>query len=114
MCTIRGSIFACTIEKPTGKLKFGYTVELKLWNSKKKVNFPTFDCSSKQKISEKPNRLISNIEGCKDSPAKVGIASNIYQSQAHSGMEASKRDFTLANVNDIIPDIIWTTIIQER
>ena len=69
MCTIRRSIFACAIEKPTGKPKFGYTVELKLWNSKKKVNFPTFDCFNKQKISKKPNRLISSIEGYKDSPA---------------------------------------------
>ena len=80
VCTIRGSIFACTIGKPTGKLKFGYTVELKLWNSKKKskVNFPTFDCFSKQKISEKPNRLVSSIEGYKDSPAKIGIASKAW------------------------------------
>ena len=69
MCTIRRSIFACAIEKPTGRPKFGYTVELKLWNSKKKVNFPTFDCFNKQKISKKPNRLISSIEGYKDSPA---------------------------------------------
>ena len=30
MCTTRGSI-ACTVGKPTGKRKFGHSVELKLY-----------------------------------------------------------------------------------